>query len=112
MAYDFGSKMIASGLWSVKFVITGTNGSGSNFSYEATAEAVFTKEVECCLDKMSAKTNNVKLDDVFRDETSRQLAEMQVLLTRAKKAIDCCNLVGANELITQISLNCRCGCNH
>lgn len=112
MAYDFGWKAIMSGLWIVRFVIEGTNTAGNNFTYEATAQDVFIKEVECCVGKGVAKTYNVKLNDVFRDDQSILENEMSVLLRRAKEAKRCCDNISANNLITQIRLNCRCGCNH
>lgn len=111
MPWDLGGReKIESGKWKVEAIIEGTDDKGKNFMYKTTDQEVFTKEVECCVDKMTAKTLNTPLNDVFRDEKSRCTAELSVLLLRAMKAKDCGNLDSSDRIITYIKLHCRCGC--
>ena len=113
MPWDLGSqyKKIESGEWNVEVVIQGNFKPSENpFTYRASIKAIFTKEVECCVDKMTGKTYNTPLNDVFREEQSRTVAELSVLLERAKKAEGCGNFDSANRIITYIKLHCRCGC--
>jgi hypothetical protein len=115
MPWDIQADGIKSGRWYVTVEITGTYptghaNAGKDFKFRATTSAVFVKEVECCIDKMVAKTYNTKFDDVFREEKSRKTAEMSVLLNRVKKAICCDDMVSADNIITYLRLNCRCAC--
>lgn len=115
MPWDVNANGIASGKWTVLVEIEGTYPTGHaqaglTFKFSATTSAVFIKEVECCVDKMTAQTYNTKFDDVFREEKSRKVAEISVLLNRVKRAICCGDMVSANNIITYLRLNCRCGC--
>jgi len=113
MPWDLGSGVtkIESGEWNVEIVIQGNFKPSENpFTYRASKKAIFTKEVECCVDKMTGNTNNTPFNDVFREEKSRTTAELSVLLERAKKAEDCGNFDSANRIVTYIKLHCRCGC--
>lgn len=105
-----GGKEIMSGKWTVKFVIEGTKPTGEVFCYSGTAVDIFYKAVECCLDKKTAATPMVNMNDVFRNEPSRQVALMQALFNRFLRA-DCCgDMVNSNNIITYLRLHCRCGC--
>jgi len=112
MPWDLSSQntKIESGLWMVEVVIQGLNPSGVPFTYNAVNKCVFTKEVECCIDKMIAGTLNTPLNDVFREEKSRTTAELSVLLNRALNALCCGDITSSNRIITYIKLHCQCGC--
>lgn len=115
MPWDVDSNGITSGRWTVRVEVIGTYPTGhananQSFKFSTIASAVFTKEVECCIDKMIAKTYNTKFDDVFREDKSRKTAEMSVLLNRVKRAICCDDMVSADNIITYLRLNCRCIC--
>jgi len=115
MPWDVNANNIASGKWTVRVEMEGTYPTGHaqaglTFKFSATTSAVFIKDVECCVDKMTAQTYNVKFDDVFREDKSRKTAEMSMLLNRVKRAICCDDMVSADNIITYLRLNCRCAC--
>lgn len=109
--WDLGMKKIESGKWKVKCTIHGTTPAGIAFCYKSVSYCVFTKEVECCVDKETAKVQTTLFNDVFRDELSRKVAMMQVVLTRTLKAVGGCGSLDlADRNITFLKLQCRCGC--
>lgn len=119
MPWDLGLEKIESGIWEVKVVWAGEipannqNPTARPFSYQTTQKCVFTKEVECCVDTMVANTQNVPLNDVFRDEKSRLTSELSTLLQIALKGTGCSGgVVAKNKIITFIKDHCRCGCSH
>jgi len=115
MPWDVNANGIVSGKWTVRVEMEGTYPTGHaqaglTFKFSVTASAVFIKEVECCVDKMTAKTYKVKFGDVFREDKGRKTAEMSALLNRVKRAICCDDMVSADNIITYLRLNCRCAC--
>lgn len=110
MPWDLGGReKIESGLWKVELVMEGTDDKGNNFTYRSKSQALFTKEVQCCVDKMTANTLNVPLNDLFRDEKTRKTSELSMLLSTVLNA-DCCDIKSADRIVTYIKLHCRCGC--
>jgi hypothetical protein len=111
LPWDLGMEKIESEKYTITYTVSGTYPSGSNFSFTTTASIVTTKEVECCVDKTSAKTLNTPFDSLFRDEPSRTLAQMSVLLRRAKDEINKCgDLDAADRIVFFIRRNCNCNC--
>lgn len=112
MPYDMGISQ--NSFYSLKYKITytvkGTKPNGDNFSYSTYEYFVSIAYVDCCLDTKLPKVHNVKLDNLFRDEASIEMAKLNVLRSRAKGAIRCGDLDVADRLVRHISLHCNCDC--
>lgn len=95
-------------IYSIKATIPRT---GEKRNPTTTAVCVSIIPAECCVDKMTGKTYNVPMHSLFKDERSRKLAELSVLMNRIKKAVDCKDWDSADRMVYDISINCDCNCN-
>jgi hypothetical protein len=101
-------KTIPSQKYKIRYVVTATGDDGISRDYEAYIYFVTYLQVQCCIDTNTGKTANVKFDSLFKDEPSRTLAEMSVLINRAKDLIGCGNLDLAERIVTDIRQHCNC----
>lgn len=101
-------KVIESQKYKIRFVITATDDDGISRDYETYVYFVATSAAKCCIDKLTGKTSNVPFSSLFKDERSRKLARLSILMRRVKDAIDCGNLDSAEEMVSQIRENCNC----
>lgn len=110
MPWDIGLKKIESEKYKIRYVVNVTFPDGVKKTYETYVYFVAIKQAECCLDKAAGSTLNTPLDNIFKTEPSRSLAQMSVIMRRVKEAIKCSDLVAADRMVYFIRLNCGCDC--
>lgn len=95
-----------SGVYDIVYYVSGTH-KGKEFKAFTVATKVFTKQVECCVDK-HAKTIN---KDAFKDPKQKEAILMNNLLESLCYQIDCELFDAANDTIEDLKLRCQCcGC--
>lgn len=95
---------IESGKWKIKYTEVYASG-----TYATTETVVFTKNIECCIDKLTANGLN---GDVFKDEKQKLIIELSNLLESVIKQKECGLYDTANKNIDYLKSHCKCcGCN-
>lgn len=97
-----------SGKWKFNLVIAGRDKKGKAFNYTASVVKIFTKSVECCVDKLSPHINS----NILKDEKQKQATILNNLLEGVFRQIGCGLYDKADETIKYIKSQCQCcGCN-
>lgn len=102
---NFTNDEIESGEYKIKYTVLTTDKLGVNRTNVAYLTKVFTKTIECCIDKMTA---NKLTKGVFKDEKQKLVIELSNLLEDVKKQIDCELTKKANETIEYLKSQCKC----
>jgi hypothetical protein len=100
---------IYSGEWKIKAVISGTDKKGKKFTKTAVCNKIFTKQVECCVDKLMPIVNK----NAFKDEKQKRAIELHNLLENVLWAIehDCGVTSEITQTIAYLQAQCVCcGC--
>ncbi len=105
---QMGLDRIISGTWKIGYRVSGVDSSNLEFEKYTETRCVFTKDAECCVDKLVAGTANIPLNVFMKDEKKRSAVELSALLKDAIFAKDCGNFDGAQKILKFIGLQCRC----
>lgn len=103
-----GDTEIESGKWKFKQTVIFTDSKGKKTTSTAYEVVVFTKNVACCIDKMTA--GKLKYDGL-NDKKQILIRELSNLLEDVEKQIKCGLYDKANDTINYLKSQCECcGC--
>lgn len=110
MPNDVGAEEIESGEWKFKMTVVFTDPkTGASSTKTAYATEVLTKNVECCIDKMTSGKLRINASN---DPKQKLIIELSNLLEDVKKLIGCGQYGKANEVIEYLKSHCKCcGCH-
>lgn len=74
-----GVKYLESGVWKVKYIISGETDAGVPFEYSTETKEVFMHHAKCCVDKLTAHTANIPANALYKDERKKAAAELRML---------------------------------
>lgn len=93
------------GIYKIRYVITGVDGSSNAFSYEVTDYPVIDCGINCCFQKLSDQVVNCCTPEI-KDKHRR----VSVLIRAMEGAIDGDDFDTIQTIIEEIQSICNCGC--
>lgn len=107
---DVNAQEIESGEWKFKYTVEFTDPkTGKVTTRTAYEAAVLTKNVECCIDKMTSGKLRI---DALNDPKQKLIIELSNMLEGVKQLIECGQYGKANETIEYLKSHCKCcGCH-
>jgi len=109
LPYMVGLADIESGQCKIKFTVVFNTKTGSTETFSAYTTIVFVKNIECCIDKLTANRLNT---GAFKDEQQKLILELSNLLEGVKYQIEDGLYDTADKTIDYLKSHCKCcGCN-